>query len=274
MEIVYFQKNSLKVVPSKPIIIKTDESKVELETQYEYDLRSKLLESVSLRFISDVLLNMFKILYLDFIGEMSLESYSVSKPLELRIDLNTAVFSVEEAYLTLSSEIYLKYSSEISGELILKGGNYTSKCTVKKGIGYALLSLNKPLTTPSGKYVIILKDSGGKDVSKAEISLEKAEIVIKEVRIVTNGNHGKYISMEVLNFGALLTYLSRVHIKFGEKCSVVIETRRIPLKPGGITHLKLHLPKDFVPEGIGSLDITLINDLGEQLVSRNITLRL
>mgnify|MGYP000300613428 FL=1 len=89
---------------------------MELETQYEYDLRSKLLESVSLRFISDVLLNMFKILYLDFIGEMSLESYSVSKPLELRIDLNTAVFSVEEAYLTLSSEIYLKYSSEISGE--------------------------------------------------------------------------------------------------------------------------------------------------------------
>jgi len=63
----------------------------------------------------------FKIPYLDFIGEMSLESYSIAKPLKLRINLNTTVFNVEEAYLTLSSEIYLKHSSEISGELILKG---------------------------------------------------------------------------------------------------------------------------------------------------------
>jgi len=268
-----FSENSLKVIPSKPIIIETDESKVELETQYEYDLSSKLLKRVSLRFVSDILLNMFKIPYLDFIGEMSLESYSIAKPLKLRIDLNTAVFNVEEAYLTLSSEIYLKYSSEISGELILKGENYTSKYTVRKGIGYALLSINKPLTTPSGKYVIILKDSNGKEVSKAEISLGKAEIAIKEVRIVANKNRGKYISMEVLNFGTLPTYLSKVHIKFDKKYSVVIETRRIPLKPEGITYLRLQLPKGLVPEEVGSLNITLINDLGEQLLSKNIILQ-
>ena len=268
-----FSRNSLKVIPSEPVVIRTDRSRVELETQYEYDLSSKLLKSVSLRLISDALLNMFKISYLDFVGKMILKSYSKTEPLKLKINLNTTVFNVEEAYLTLASEVYLKYSSEINGELILKGENHTSKCIIRKGVGYAVLSLNKPLTTLTGKYVIILKDNSGKEVSKAEISLGKAEIAIKDVKIVTDENR-KYISMEILNYGTLPTYLSKVHVKFNEKYGVIIETRKIPLKPGGITHLTMQLPKGLVPEEIGNLKVTLVNDLGEQLASKIMPLRL
>ncbi len=41
-------KKFIKSCPSEPIVIRTDRSRVELETQYEYDLSSKLLKSVRL----------------------------------------------------------------------------------------------------------------------------------------------------------------------------------------------------------------------------------
>ena len=240
-------------------------SRFDAYVNYFYNVKNTILTR-TLGLMDDVLYKVYGVYYVDY-PQLSLKAYGESSTKHTRQVIGNEKFSINRIYVSLSPTIYIAYKSSIEGilKIIPPNGEERSSQVYATRCGHVFIPFVEKLRTPlHGKYHIIVTDKAGNVVWESDIELEKYRLNI--INASLNVREEKAI-FEVENRGDIPTYIVKVKIIINDLFFIEEDVPFIPMRALSINKVTLNIPIDLPPEEVRKVDVILINDRGEEVLS-------
>ena len=240
-------------------------SRFDVYVNYFYNVKNTLLTE-TFGLIDDVLYRVYGVYYVDH-PSLILQAYGENIVKNSIQTIGNDKFSINKIYISLSPTMCITFRSSIEGTLkiILPNGREYNAQIHTTDYGHVFLPFGKKLATPPyGKYHVVIIDRTGNVVWESDLELEKYRLNI--INASLNVRKEKAI-FEVENRGDIPTYIAKVKIIINDLFFIEENVPFIPMRALSINKVTLNIPIDLPPEEVRKVDVILINDRGDEVLS-------
>ena len=241
------------------------ESMFDVYVNYFYNVKEAFLTR-TLGLIDDVLYRVYGIYYIDHV-DLAMQAYGESYIEHTRQVIGNEKFSINGIYISLSPTICITYRSNIEGmlEIILPSGEERKAQIHATDYGHVFLPFEKKLVTPPyGKYHVVIMDKAGNVIWESDFELEKYSLSVLNATLNVKGEKAIF---EVENKGNIPTYITKAKIRINDLYFIEEDLSFIPIRALSINRVVLSIPIDIPPEEVREVDVVLMNDRGEEVLS-------
>jgi len=240
-------------------------SRFDVYVNYFYNVKNALLTR-TFGLIDDVLYRVYDIYYIDHV-DLTMQAYGESNIEHTRQVIGNEKFSINRIYISLSPTICITYRSNIEGilEIILPSGKGRKAQIHVTDYGHVFLPfVEKLVTLPYGKYHVAIMDKAGNVVWESDLELEKYSLSVLNATLNVKGEKAIF---EIENKGNIPTYITKAKIRINDLFFIEEDLSFIPIRASSINKIVLNIPIDIPPEEVRKVDVVLINDKGEEVLS-------
>lgn len=240
-------------------------SRFDVHVNYFYNVKNALLTK-TFGLIDDVMYRVYGIYYIDH-ADLTMQAYGESNVEHTRQVIGNEKFLINRIYISLSPTICITYRSNIEGmlEIILPSGEGRKAQIHATDYGHVFLPFEKKLVTPPyGKYHVVIMDKAGNIVWESDFELEKYSLSVLNATLNVKGEKAIF---EVENKGNIPTYITKAKIRINDLFFIEEGLSFIPIRASSINRIVLSIPIDIPPEEVRKVNVVLINDRGEEVLS-------
>lgn len=242
-------------------------SRFNVYINYFYDVTEAILTE-TLGLVDDVLYRVYGVYYIDH-PHLLLRVYGEDSAEYARRTIGNEKFFINRIYISLSPALHIAYKSSIEGKLklILPGGTVLigPKVYTTTNYDHAFIRFRNRLATPLyGEYRIIVEDVEGNVIWEKSIELEKYSLCMVNASLNLSVEEAIF---EIENKCDIPTYIVKAKVKINDVFYIEQNLPHIPIRALSKNVLTLNIPIDLPPKEVRKVDIALINDKGEELVS-------